>query len=404
MSRRPLEGIRILDFTHVLAGPFATRVLADMGADVVKVNSADRAAGANTPDSPYYTMWNRSKRALALDMKNPEAKALCRRLVASADVVIDNFAVGVLDRWGVGYEQVRPDNPGVIYVQMSGMGEGGPWSGFVTYAPTIHAICGLTHLTGVPGREDIGIGHSYNDHQAGLHGAVAILAALEARRRTGSGQRVDLSQFEVGVNFLGPSLLDWFGNGRAARPTANRAPYDALAPHNVYACRPKGEGLAGERWVAIVCETDAQWRLLRGVIGNPAWARDPVLDTAAGRVERLLLIDGQLAAWTRDREATEVMNLCQAAGVPAGVVQDGIDLVEHDPQLAHQRFVQTVDGAHPVLGPMRIERLPLFFDKTPCDEYSRVRMVGEDNASVLADWLGMSEDEVRAGEAGGVLR
>ena len=404
MSRRPLEGLRVLDFTHVLAGPFCTRTLGDMGADVVKVNSHVRATSTNSPEHPYYVMWNRNKRALALDMTNKEAKALCRQLCEQADVVIDNFAVGVLNRWGVGFDQVSAVNPKVIYVQMSGMGEGGPWSGFVTYAPTIHAISGLTRLTSVPGREDIGIGVSYNDHQAGLHSLVAILAAIDARGRTGRGQRVDMSQFEVGVNFLGPSLLDWFGNGRAARPTANRAPYDALAPHNVYACRPKGAGTAGERWVAIVCETDAHWVALRGVLGDPAWARDPVLATAAGRVERLVLVDGQLAAWTRDRDASEVMNLCQAAGVPAGVVQDGIDLVEHDPQLAHLRFVQPVEGAHPVLGPMRIERLPLYFEKTPCDTYSRVRMVGEDNVGVLADWLGMSEDEVRAGEAQGVLK
>ena len=207
---RPLEGLRILDFTHVLAGPYATRILADMGADVVKVNSAERALAGNGPESPYYVMWNRNKRALALDMRNPEGRAVCRQLCDQADVVIENFAVGVLDRWGIDYGTVAATNPGVIYVQMSGMGHGGPWSGYVTYAPTIHAISGLSHVTSVPGREDIGIGFSYNDHQAGLHGTFAILAALEARRRTGAGQQVDLSQFEVGVNFLGPALLSRF--------------------------------------------------------------------------------------------------------------------------------------------------------------------------------------------------
>ncbi|MGA0840684.1 MAG: CaiB/BaiF CoA transferase family protein, partial [Pseudomonadales bacterium] len=237
---RPLEGLRILDFTHVLAGPYATRILADMGADVVKVNSAERALAGNGPESPYYVMWNRNKRALALDMRNPEGRAVCRQLCDQADVVIENFAVGVLDRWGIDYRTVAATNPGVIYVQMSGMGHGGPWSGYVTYAPTIHAISGLTHVTSVPGREDIGIGFSYNDHQAGLHGTVAILAALEARRRTGAGQQVDLSQFEVGVNFLGPALLDWFANGHAARPVGNRLPYDAAGPPGVYPCRGRG--------------------------------------------------------------------------------------------------------------------------------------------------------------------
>ncbi len=404
MSRRPLEGLRILDFTHVLAGTFATRLLGDMGADVVKVNSAERAVGVNDVGSPFFVMWNRNKRALALDMKHPDARELCLRLVEQADVVIDNFAVGVLDRWGIGYTDGSARNARVTYVQMSGMGEGGPWSGFVTFAPTIHALCGITHLTGVPGREDIGAGASYNDHQAGLHGAFAILAAIEARERTGRGQHVDLSQFEVGVNFLGPSLLDLFGNGRAARPTGNALPYDVAAPHDVYPCRPQGEGIAGERWLALACLTDAQWRALRDAMGDPGWARDPALDTAAGRVAARARIDAAIADWTRDRDAYETMLLLQSSGVPAGVVQDGVDLVEHDTQLRHAGFLSPVDDPDPELGPMWVDRLPLHFEKTPCDVYLRPRRVGEDNESVLRDWLGIDEAGVCAREADGPLR
>jgi len=404
MSRRPLHGLRILDFTHVLAGPYATRLLADMGADVVKVNSQERALAGNGPEAPYYVMWNRNKRALALDMRNAEGRALCRRLCDAADVVIENFAVGVLDRWGIDYAHVRETNPEVIYVQMSGMGHGGPWSHYVTYAPTIHALTGLTHLTSVPGREDIGIGFSYNDHQAGLHGAFAILAALEARRRTGSGQQIDLSQFEVGVNFLGPSLLDWFANGRAARPTGNRLPYDDAAPHGVYPCRPRGEGVLGERWIAIACMTDPQWRALRALLGEPEWASDPALATAAGRAAMADDLDARIAEWTRHQDGAELMARCQAAGVPAGVVQDGIDLAEHDPQLRHTGFLLPIDEPGAPIGQTWADRLPLRFEKTPCDDYHRVRLLGEDNAAVLRDWLGMSEGEVRKGEADGVLR
>jgi crotonobetainyl-CoA:carnitine CoA-transferase CaiB-like acyl-CoA transferase len=404
MSRRPLEGLRVLDFTHVLAGPFCTRTLGDMGADVVKVNSHVRATSTNSPDHPYYVMWNRNKRALALDMTNKEAKALCRQLCEQADIVIDNFAVGVLNRWGVGYEQVSAVNPKVIYVQMSGMGEGGPWSGFVTYAPTIHAISGLTRLTSVPGREDIGIGVSYNDHQAGLHSLVAILSAIDARTRTGRGQRVDMSQFEVGVNFLGPSLLDLFANDRAAEPMGNDLPYDAAAPHGVYPCQPIGEGTAGERWVAIACMTDAQWQQLRGVLGDPAWAQDPALTTASGRVAAARDLDARIAEWTRAQAAEAVMARCQAAGVPAGVVQDGLDLTERDPQLAHARFIRPVDDPDDAMGPMSVDRLPLRFEKTPCETYRRVRRVGEDNASVLRDWLGMDAEEVQRREDEGVLK
>lgn len=401
---RPLEGLRILDFTHVLAGPYATRILADMGADVVKVNSAERALAGNGPESPYYVMWNRNKRALALDMRNPEGRAVCRQLCDQADVVIENFAVGVLDRWGIDYGTVAATNPGVIYVQMSGMGHGGPWSGYVTYAPTIHAISGLSHVTSVPGREDIGIGFSYNDHQAGLHGTFAILAALEARRRTGAGQQVDLSQFEVGVNFLGPALLDWFANGHAARPVGNRLPYDAAGPHGVYPCRRRGEGILGERWIAIACSTDAHWSALCDVMGRPSWAANPAWATLAGRVADADTLDAALATWTQQEDARELMQRCQAAGVPAGLVQDGVDLAEHDPQLRHLGFLTPIEETGAPVGQTWADRLPLRFEATPCEEYHRVRLLGEDNASVLADWLGLDATAIEAIAARGILR
>ena len=399
---RPLAGVRILDFTHVLAGPFATRVLADLGADVVKVGSAVRT-GPNAPDGAYYVTWNRNKRSLALDMSRDESRAVCKRLAETADVVIDNFSVGVLDRWGVGYGAVSPGNPGVVYVQMSGMGAGGPWSGFVTYAPTIHALAGLTHLTGVPGREDIGIGFSYNDHCAGLHGAFAILAALEARRVAGHGQRIDLSQFEVGVGLAGPSLLDYFANGRVAEPTGNGLPYDCAAPHGCYPCAgAKSEAVVDERWVAIACMTDGQWQALRRVMGDPPWTHDPKLATAQGRAASADL-DASLAAWTRTLAATEIMDRCQAAGVPAGVVQTGIDMGDADPQLARSGFLAPIEEPHPVLGQTYADRLPIRFADTPCDVYRRAPRVGEDNVGILADWLGMSEEEVRKGEEDGLF-
>ena len=241
----PLDGVRILDFTHVLAGPFCTRVLGDMGADVIKIMTSTRPGLAGGTEHPYHVMWNRSKRVLQLDLSRDEARAIARDLALQADVVIDNFSVGVLDRWGLGYDSIAPERPGVIYAGMSGMGVTGPWASYVTYAPTVHALAGLTYLTGVPGRNDIGIGFSYNDHMAGLHGAVAVLAALEARRTTGRGQRIDLSQFEVGVTFSGVALLDWFANGVAAEPVGNDPAWEHWAPHACYPCA------GDDQWVAI---------------------------------------------------------------------------------------------------------------------------------------------------------
>ncbi len=394
---RPLEGLRVLDFSHVLAGPFATRIFADMGADVVRVNSEARATGANDPNSTYYVMWNRNKRSLALDMTQPESRPLCRKLCETADIVIDNFSVGVLDRWGVGYDAVAKENPGVIYIEMSGMGDTGPWSNFVTYAPTIHALAGLTHLTGVPGREDIGIGFSYNDHQAGLHGAVSVLAALEARKRTGRGQRIDVSQYEVGVNFSGPSLLDYFANGAKARPTGNRLPYDEAAPHNCYPCAGAvSEEPADERWVAIACMDDSQWAALKVVMGNPDWAGVSEYDTAAGRVAAIDTLDAQMANWTAGLEAEDVMKRCQSAGVPAGVVQNSADLIERDAQYAHDGFLMNLGDDHPTIGTTYADRLPIYFDKTPCDQYERSHLLGDDNKAVLSEWLALSDEEIDA--------
>ena len=401
---RPLEGLRVLDFTHVLAGPFATRVLGDMGADVVKINSADRALGVQDPNHPYYLMWNRNKRALALDMSKEDSRRICRELCEKADIVIDNFSVGVLDRWGVGYDSTRKVNSSVIYVQMSGMGDGGPWSEFVTYAPTIHALSGLTHLTGVSGREDIGIGFSYNDHQAGLHGAVAILAALEARQRTGRGQRIDMSQFEVGVNFAGPTLLDYFASGSAARPTGNQLPYDEVAPHACYPCAgASSDAVEDERWIAIACMTDEHWHALKAVMGNPQWASDSIYNTAAGRVTNIKDLDTNIAEWTRELEAEQIMLECQRAGVPAGIVQNAIDLVENDPQLRHSGFLHTIESSSMDETQTYADRLPLHFHGTPCDVYERVRGVGEDNTAVLQDWLDMPDEEIKNAHDAGLL-
>ena len=391
----PLDGIRVLDFTHVLAGPFATRIMGDLGADVVKVTSMARPG--NVPGNAYYTMWNRNKRSLALDMSDELARETCRALCERADVVIENFAVGVLDRWGVGYDVVREANPGVVYVAMSGMGSEGPWSHFVTYAPTIHALAGLTYLTGVPDHDPIGIGVSHNDHIAGLHATVATLAALEGRRRTGRGQRIDLSQFEVGVSLAGPALLDYSANERIARPGGNTLPYDVAAPHDCYPCA------GDDRWVAIAVMNDAQWRALRSVMGEPSWASDARYDEASGRVADRATLDARVSEWTGRHETEAVQSLCQAAGVPAGVVQTGADMVERDPQFAHLGFFTTTDsGADEP--PVPVDALPLRFSATPVTQYRAPRALGADNAAVLDEWIGMDEADVRAGEQSGAYR
>ena len=393
----PLEGIRILDFTHVLAGPFATRVLADMGADVVKIMSSTRAGLAGGVDHPYHAMWNRNKRVLQLDLSRDDARDIACQLALQADVVIDNFSVGVLDRWNLGYDAVSTDNPDAIYVGMSGMGISGPWASYVTYAPTVHALAGLTYLTGVPGRNDIGIGFSYNDHMAGLHGAVAVLAAIEARRMTGTGQRIDMSQFEVGVGFNGPTMLNYFANGVAADPVGNEPTYEHWTPHAIYPCR------GNDQWCAIAVITDDQWQSLCHLMDASDWLDDDSLADAEGRSGHRSEIDSRIAIWTSSQDRYQLMDRCQAAGVPAGVVQTGQDLTVHDPQLAQAKMFFDFADPHPNLGSLKGDRLPLQFSETPSTVYNRSEILGESNAAIGANWLGMPAEEVARLESEGVM-
>ena len=291
---KPLAGLRVVDFTWVLAGPFANRILGDLGADILKFQTAERATLVNSPDFPYFYVWNRSKRLVSLDMKRPEALDCIRGIVERSDILMENFSAGVLARWGIGYEQVRAWNPGIIYVTMSGPGHDGPWSKMITYAPTIHALCGLTYLSNPPDRRDVGPGFSLNDHAAGLCAAVAVLSAVEARRRTGEGQHIDIAQMETGTYLIGPAVLDHLTNGREAHPIGNADPFEEWCPNEVYRCGDQHE-------VAITCRDDDDWaRLCETVSWDIAdLAGDPELATAAGRIARVAEIDAAAASVVR---------------------------------------------------------------------------------------------------------
>ena len=335
-QRCPLAGLRVLDFTHVLAGPFGTRVLADLGADVIKVGTAARNAGANTLNHPHYLSWNRNKRNLALDMRHEQARSLAHRLAQHCDVIVENFSAGVLARWGLDRTTLAEENPGITVVSMGGMGDSGPWRDFVTFAPTIHALVGLTYLTNQPGRQDIGFGYSLNDHLSGVAAVLGALEGVEHRRRKGDGLAVDVSQYEVGLGLMGPALLDFLANGVDPDPAGNRHPFAAWAPHGIYPA-------AGEdRWVAIAVRDDAGWRALCEVMDAPALATDPRFITHAARVANEDPLDEVVAAWTASRDRYELMSACQERGIAAGAVQDGGNLGTNDAQITARRFFGTV--------------------------------------------------------------
>ena len=370
---KPLEGLRVLDFTWVLAGPFCNRMLGDLGADIVKLQTAERATLVNSPDFPYFYCWNRSKRSVALDMKGPGALDLMRKLVENADIVIENYSAGVLDRWGLDYETVRSWNPRIIYVTMSGCGHEGPWNKMITYAPTIHALCGMTWLSNPEGRGDVGAGFSLNDHAAGFTAAYAILAAIEARRTTGEGQHIDIAQVEVGAYLVGSALTDYLTNGREAVPTGNTDPYADHLVNAVFHCA-EGE-------LAVTVRDAADAAAAERVIGG-------TLDT--------------LATWCQVRTAADAMDALQAAGVPAGHVQNGADLTA-DPQLAVRQFFGTFDSA--VFGERPFDRFPARFSEHELDPYlPPPSYLGEHAFDVLGEIAGMDEEQIATAMGDGLLQ
>ena len=393
-SARPLEGIRVMDFTHVLAGPFGTRVLGDLGAEVIKVGTAARGSGANSPDHPYYTMWNRNKKSVAINMASEAGRDIARKLAETCDIIIDNFSAGVLRRWGLDRGGLRDTNPGVSVISMGGMGQDGPWKDFVTFAPTIHALTGLTYLTNPPGEHFLGYGFSLTDHLSGLAGAFAALQAVEHRDRTGEGLTIDLSQYELGLGLMGPALLDYLANGADPEPVGNRHPFDAWAPHGIY------PAAGDDKWVAIAVRGDAEWERFAALAG-PELASDGRFRTHSLRIENQDALDAAIGNWTATLDRYEVARRCQAAGLCAGPVQNAEDLTSSDTQLEAREFFGTATADN--WGEYPIDRFPARFNGQRPSRYEGVHMAGADSFDIVTGLLGLDDDAVAELLASGAL-
>ncbi|HEY5644882.1 MAG TPA: CoA transferase, partial [Pseudomonadales bacterium] len=380
---RPLEGIRIADFTWVLAGPFATRMLGDLGADVVRVQTEERATSVNAPDHPFTFVWGRSKRNVSLNMKHPQALSVVRKFVERSDVLMENFAAGVLASWGLDWDTLHAWNPRLIYITMSGCGHEGPWRKVISYAPTIHALSGITHLTNFSDRGDVGCGFSLNDHLAGFSAAAAVLAALHARERTGLGQRIDLAQLETGTYCIGPALLDYFANGHLAAPSGNRDGLHDHVPNEVYPC--------ADGFVAISVTREEQWSGLVSASGSES-LRDPELAAESARRARRQEIDDALRRWTAQRSAESIVALLQAHGVAAGNVQNARSLTEGDEQHAARGYWRQVN--HEFFGERLADSFPALWDgERPVSEYLSPAFVGQHNFEL---WPELADLDVEA--------
>ncbi len=392
-DRRSLDGIRVADFTWVLAGPSATKLLGDLGADVIRIQSEERSTLVNSPDFPYYFVWNRSKRSATLDMKHPDALAAAKRLIETCDVLIENFSAGVLDSWGLDWETVHQWNPRLVYVTMSGCGHDGPWRHVISYAPTVHAVCGITHLTNFADRGDVGPGFSLNDHLAGFAAAVSTVGALYARERTGEGQRIDMAQLEVGTYAIGAAIIRQSAGVLPPRPEGNRDGIADHVPNEVYA--------TGDGFVAVTVTEPAQWLGLVGLLADPR-LDDPSLVTEAARRDRRSMIDAVLGEWSAGRTAAEAADALQGAGVPAGPVQNSHQLFTDDPQHADRGFWQAVD--HAVFGERTVDAFAgLWNGRRWTPRHLSPAYLGEHNFDVWAD-AGYSPEEIAEGIGDGLFQ
>jgi len=385
MSETPLHGVRVLDFTWMLAGPYATRIFADFGAEIIKVQSKKTARGAESNLTGYFNTWNRNKRSMTLDLSHPEAREIVLKVAGKCDVVIENFSPRVMPNLGLDYEKLKEVKPDLVMLSMSAMGQRGPWKDCVAYAPTLHALSGLTQLTSLKEDAPIGLGYAFADIVAGLYAAFAVLAALEYRDRTGQGQYIDLSEYEALCTFMGPFLLDASVNRKEILPPVDRLEYIAAAPYGCYQC--SGE----DRWCVIAVSGEAEWQRLCRVLGHPDWTKEKRFATTAERRENRKELDDFLSKWTIQLRAEEVVNLLQEAGIASGVVQNAEDLAG-DSQLKARNFFVQLD--HPVLGKTVADRSPIKFEEDCTVDWKAAPQLGEDNRYLFLELLGFTEEEL----------
>jgi len=393
-----LSNLRVVEFTAGMAGPWIGRFMAWCGADVIKVESHQRPSvvrlyvppaspelGTQPELSPWFTDWDAGKRFVALDLERPEAVALAKRLVARADVVIENFSAGVMEKLGLGYEALRALAPDLIYFGTSGYGDSGPDRAYVTWGPNIEALSGMSTLSGFPGRGCTVTQYAYPDGLSALHGLVAVMAAVAHRTRSGEGQAINLSQFETTVAAIGPAMMPALATGREPPKLANGSL--RCAPHGCYRCA------GDDRWCVLVVASDAEWQRFCDAIARPEWKGDARFATAALRVEHAAALDAGVEAWTSERAPEAVMERLQAVGIAAAVVQDVADQYERDPQLAARGFFETIE--HLKKGTVIATGIPLGLTGTPGRTGRAGASIGEDNDAVFRELVGLTPDEYR---------
>jgi len=395
MSADILKEIRILDFTRVLAGPYATRILADFGGEVIKLQSRKTAVGAEDNSKGFLKTWNRKKRAITLDLSFEKAREIVLDLVGICDVVVENYSSRVMSNWGLDYRSLKEKRPDLIMLSMSGTGHTGVWKDYVAFGPTVQSLGGLTWLTSFDKEFPIGPGSSYADLISGLYGAVAVLGALEYRDRTGQGQHIDLSEYEAIATVTGPALLEACMGNSDLFPKGNRSEHVRAAPHGCYRCR------GTDRWCVIAVYGDREWKILCDVVGYTELAGDKRFSSVQDRKINADELDKLLEVWTRQYTPEEIVSLLQESGIHSEVVQNAEDLVK-DAHLKERKFFVQLD--HDKSGDMVSDRSPIRFIDSPEPCRKTAPMLGEDNQYVFKNLLGLTESEFSEYVDKGIIR
>jgi benzylsuccinate CoA-transferase BbsF subunit len=413
-AKLPLDGIRVADFTWVWAGPYCTLQLAHLGAEVIRIETRTRPcitrvippwpdgkpAGLNS--SGYFNQYSQGKRSLTLNFKQPAATEIARELVECSDVVVNNFAHGVMDKMGFGYDALKKIKPDLIMISLSGYGDTGPYRDYIAYGPAQVPLSGLSALTGYKGWPPMHSGFSYADPNAGVHGAFAVLAALLHRRKTGEGQYIDMSQWECAMALLPEGILEYTFNGHEPERMGNADPL--MAPHGVFKCVDRPEkifGLTIDQFVAIACADDREWGWLAHAMDQPQLASDPKFATLAARKTNEDELEAIINSWTSQRAAAEVAETLQKAGVAAAVVADNKYLADEDPHLRARDYWVRLE--HPEVGLRQHAGVPWKMSRTPTEVRAPAPTIGQHTDEILTSLLGYSADDLTRLRAQGAL-
>lgn len=428
---RPLEGVRIADLTWLLAGAGGPRLLASLGAEVIRIEWRDRLdflrymppfaalknenaekAGAmelsglskesvkSVNRSGYFNDINAGKKGVSLNMAHPKGRELFKRLVAVSDVVVEAFTAETMRKWGLGYETLKAIKSDIIYIQQPGWGYKGPYVKFASYGPIAQAVSGLTEQSGLPTpHPPAGWGFSYMDWSGAYYCALTMLCAIYYKKRTGKGQYIDCSQVEPGIYMTGSAVLDYMTNDRPYQRTGNRSPAKPAAPHGAYRCQ------GDDRWIAVAVTNEEEWQALVREMGNPAWAHHEKFSALSARVRNQDELDRLVGEWTREQDAFALQARLQHAGVPAGVCQTAQDRIERDPQLKHLQWL--IPLRHSEIGEWPIKDVPFHFTNATVNQGGPTERAapcyGEDNDYVYDELLKLTKQERTELEKEGVI-